>query len=185
MVAFQEDRSLITLREKLTEIGAGVVGRPRYVTFQLAALAIPRRLFAKILTPIDRLRRGPAPTRHPVPSLRSGRPGARREALACYAAAGIDCATREEVRARQADTYRLVTIEGYPRAGGSSWQSMSRGAGDIETEFLNGEICLLGRLHGVPTPVNDACVRMGRALVARGAGPGQFTVAQLRALGAR
>ena len=52
---------------------------------------------------------------------------ARREALACYAAAGIDCATREEVRERHRDTYRMVGIEGYPRAGGSSWQSMSRG----------------------------------------------------------
>ena len=38
--------------------------------------------------------------------------------------------------------------------GGSSWQSLVRGTGTIETDFLNGEIVLLGRLHGIPTPVN-------------------------------
>jgi 2-dehydropantoate 2-reductase len=41
------------------------------------------------------------------------------------------------------------------RAGGSSWQSLQRGSGSIEAEFLNGEIVLLGALHGVATPVNS------------------------------
>jgi 2-dehydropantoate 2-reductase len=27
----------------------------------------------------------------------------------------------------------------------------------LETPYLNGEIVLLGRRHGVPTPVNEAC----------------------------
>ena len=38
--------------------------------------------------------------------------------------------------------------------GGSSWQSIQRGTGNIETDFLNGEIVQLGRLHGIPTPAN-------------------------------
>ena len=38
--------------------------------------------------------------------------------------------------------------------GSSSWQSLARGTGSIEADYLNGEITLLGRLHGVPTPVN-------------------------------
>ena len=45
-------------------------------------------------------------------------------------------------------------IGGRRRGGGSSWQSLARGTGTIETDYLNGEIVLLGRLHGVPTPVN-------------------------------
>jgi len=106
---------------------------------------------------------------------------ARREALSCFAAAGIDCATKEETERRRRGVYRMADIEGYPRTAGSSWQSMARGTGDIETEYLNGEICLLGRLHGVATPVNDACVRMARALLQRGAGPHQFTAAQVTA----
>ena len=53
--------SLTTLREKLIKIGAKVVERSRYVTFQLAEVAVPRRLFAQILRRIDRLRPALAP----------------------------------------------------------------------------------------------------------------------------
>ena len=57
-----EHWSLTTLREKLTKIGAKVVRHGRYVTFQLAEMAIPRRLFAEILRLIAGLRPRPAPT---------------------------------------------------------------------------------------------------------------------------
>src|SRR4051794_13054548 len=53
--------SLTSLREKLIKIGAKVVSHGRYVTFQLAEVAVPRRLFAEILSLIDRLRAPPAP----------------------------------------------------------------------------------------------------------------------------
>ena len=53
--------SLTTLREKLVKIGAKVVSHGRYVTFQLAEVAVPRNLFHKILGLIDDLRRKPAP----------------------------------------------------------------------------------------------------------------------------
>lgn len=54
--------SLTTLREKLVKIGAKIVRRGRYVTFQLAEVAIPRDLFADILRRIDRLRPASLPT---------------------------------------------------------------------------------------------------------------------------
>ncbi len=53
--------SLTTLREKLVKIGAKVVRHGRYVTFQLAEVAVPRSLFRKILSLIDDLRRRPVP----------------------------------------------------------------------------------------------------------------------------
>ncbi len=56
-----EHWSLTTLREKLIKIGAKVVRHGRYVTFQLAEVAIPRTLFAEILCLIDDLRPRPAP----------------------------------------------------------------------------------------------------------------------------
>ena len=96
----------------------------------------------------------------------------RDEALACYAAAGIDCAGAEEVKARQQGVYQMASVPGYERTAGSTWQSIARGAGDVETEYLNGEIALLGRLHGVPTPANDAALWLGRALLQSAAGPG-------------
>ena len=39
--------SLTSLREKLIKIGAKVVRHGRYVTFQLAELAVPRQMFAE------------------------------------------------------------------------------------------------------------------------------------------
>ena len=56
-----EHWSLTTLREKLVKIGAKVVHHGRYVTFQLAEVAVPRGLFQKILTLIGDLRRRPVP----------------------------------------------------------------------------------------------------------------------------
>ncbi len=53
--------SLTTLREKLIKIGAKIVRYGRYITFQLAEVAIPKSLFANILRLIDDLRRRPAP----------------------------------------------------------------------------------------------------------------------------
>ena len=56
-----ETWSMTSLREKLIKIGAKVVSHGRYVTFQLAEVAVPRRLFAEILSLIARLRTPPAP----------------------------------------------------------------------------------------------------------------------------
>ena len=50
--------TLTTLREKLIKIGAKVVAHAKYVVFQLAEVAVPRKLFAQILERIARL--GPA-----------------------------------------------------------------------------------------------------------------------------
>ena len=52
--------SLTTIREKLVKIGAKVVAHGRYVTFQMAEVAVPRDLFRKILRLIGELRR-PSP----------------------------------------------------------------------------------------------------------------------------
>ena len=56
-----EHWSLTTRRERLVKIGAKVVCHGRYVTFQLAEVAVPKELFRKILSLIDDLRRRPAP----------------------------------------------------------------------------------------------------------------------------
>ncbi len=53
---------LATLQEKLIKIGTKVVRHGRYITFQLAEVAISRALFADKLRLIDGLRPRPAPT---------------------------------------------------------------------------------------------------------------------------
>ena len=56
-----QDWSLTSLREKLIKIGAKVVSHGRYIAFQMAEVAIPRRLFADILRLIATLRAPPIP----------------------------------------------------------------------------------------------------------------------------
>jgi hypothetical protein len=56
-----ETWSLTSLKEKLIKIGAKVVSHGRYVTFQLAEIAVSRQMFGDILLLIARLRAPPAP----------------------------------------------------------------------------------------------------------------------------
>lgn len=106
---------------------------------------------------------------------------ARAEGRAAMAAAGVDCASAEEDKARRGDLIQIRPVAGAERGGGSSWQSLARGTGNIEADQLNGEIVLLGRLHGVPTPVNDLLQRTARHLARIGAPPGSMTEADLEA----
>src|SRR6185503_3463808 len=90
------------------------------------------------------------------PAARAGRLAdlVKAEGEACLAAAGIDVASEAEDQARRGDRLAMRPVGGERRGGGSSWQSLRRRHGSIEADYLNGEIVLLGRLHGVPTPAN-------------------------------
>jgi len=105
------------------------------------------------------------------------------EGEACLKAAGIEHVTVDEDRARRGNRLNPGDdVSGYPRGGSSSWQSLARGQRTIESDYLNGEIVLLGRLHGVPTPVNvllqDTANRMAHERVA----PGSMTADELLGL---
>jgi 2-dehydropantoate 2-reductase len=79
----------------------------------------------------------------------------REEGVACLAAAGIAFVDGEEEAARRSGLLTPRPIAGARRGGGSTWQSLTRSLGSVETDYLTGEIVLLGRLHGVATPVNE------------------------------
>src|ERR1019366_1342242 len=79
-------------------------------------------------------------------------------------AAGIAHASRAEDADRRGDLISIRPIDGKRRIGGSSWQSLARAAGSIEADYLNGEIVLLGRLHGVPAPANDLLQRLANRM---------------------
>jgi len=89
----------------------------------------------------------------------------RAEALECYAAAGIDFLPLRDYMARNSALYTPVELADTPRIGGSTFQSLQRGAADVETDFLNGEISLLGRLHGVATPLNSLLQTLARDVI--------------------
>ncbi|MEM9812421.1 MAG: 2-dehydropantoate 2-reductase N-terminal domain-containing protein, partial [Pseudomonadota bacterium] len=72
------------------------------------------------------------------------------------------------------------SVEGATRTGSSTSQSLARQVGSIETDYLNGEIALLGRLNGVRTPANTYATRLAARLVQQMAQPGSISVESLR-----
>jgi 2-dehydropantoate 2-reductase len=105
----------------------------------------------------------------------------RVEALACYSRAGIVLPTKDERAARTEGAMTMRPIPGRPRVAGSGWQSLARGTGNLESDYLNGEITLLGRLHGVPTPVNEAVQRLSADLARRREPPGSLELSEVAA----
>ena len=108
----------------------------------------------------------------------------REEVTNAYEAAGIDYAPLTELRERSSGM-QMGEIEGQTRWGGSTWQSLQRGAGSIETDYLNGEIALLGALHGVPTPYNRLLQRLAAEAARERREPAAFTPEQMIELGRR
>jgi 2-dehydropantoate 2-reductase len=112
----------------------------------------------------------------------------RTEAETVYKAAGIPWLDVGAADARRAQLMQQRPIAGIDRLGSSTTQSLARGSGSIETDYLNGEIVLLGRLHGVPVPANTYFTELGARMAREGLKPGAVSVAQaeadLSALGA-
>ncbi|MCX5150269.1 2-dehydropantoate 2-reductase N-terminal domain-containing protein [Streptomyces sp. NPDC048550] len=105
---------------------------------------------------------------------------AQREGRAALEAAGIAYASDAEQSA--ARDGKVDQPAGGSMRGGSSWQSLRRGTGSIEADYLNGEITLLGRLHGIPTPVNDTLRHAANIFAREGLPPGAMSIEDLTAL---
>jgi 2-dehydropantoate 2-reductase len=107
---------------------------------------------------------------------------AREEGLACLQAAGIDFVSDEEDTARRGGLLQTRPVRDRARPGGSTWQSLARGVRTIETDYLNGEVVLLGRLHSVPTPVNELLQHLANETARDGRPPGSMSAQELLAL---
>lgn len=84
----------------------------------------------------------------------------RAEATEVLAAAGLPIGRLDA-------SLTIESVEGHLPGRLSTWQSFARGASS-EIDHLNGEIVLLGRRHGVATPVNE---RLQRLLGSEHTGP--------------
>ena len=101
----------------------------------------------------------------------------RKETEAVYFAGNIDYADRKEM-SDLTEEMKITPVPGYERTASSSWQSLMRNTGDIETDYLNGEIALLGRMHGIPTPYNDHLARIAREFVLNTRPPGSMNLSE-------
>ncbi|HEY41729.1 MAG TPA: 2-dehydropantoate 2-reductase [Dehalococcoidia bacterium] len=64
-------------------------------------------------------------------------------------------------------------------AQSSTWQSLSRRQGTVETDFLNGEIVRLAERLGTRAPINEALLRIMQEMAANREPPGKYTPTEL------
>jgi 2-dehydropantoate 2-reductase len=77
----------------------------------------------------------------------------------------------------------MKPVPGVPEAtGGSTWQSLQRGTGNIETDYLNGEIVAIAHRAGLQAPINERLAMLARRAAASGAKPGDMSAAELAKL---
>jgi len=105
----------------------------------------------------------------------------RKEAEAVLAAAGIRWANVGVSDARRKKHMSMGEVPGAVPFASSTRQSLERGTGSVETDWLNGEIALLGRLHGVSTPANAAMTRLAARMARENMAPGTVPVAEILA----
>ncbi|KAA9009843.1 ketopantoate reductase family protein [Histidinibacterium aquaticum] len=104
----------------------------------------------------------------------------REEAEEVFRSADIDWRDVGAGDARRDELMQISEIDGVTRIGSSSTQSLVRGAGSIESDYLNGEIVLLARLQGRDAPRNAAMARLAAELARDCKPPGSVSVEDLR-----
>jgi 2-dehydropantoate 2-reductase len=106
------------------------------------------------------------------------------EGKRAYRAAGIRWEQSPERIERykvRAATMRFDIPAGDTFVGGSTWQSLMKGASSLETDFFNGEIIMLGRFHGIDTPANEFLQRYSARMLRGEIRAGSVTTDQLDA----
>lgn len=86
------------------------------------------------------------------------------EALQVFAAASIEVGSTAE-DAQRRDGMRIRRVRPGAETGSSTWQSLARGAPSLESDYLNGEVVLTARLHGMRAPVNEVLWRLGHRVI--------------------
>jgi 2-dehydropantoate 2-reductase len=105
---------------------------------------------------------------------------AEAESRAVLDAAKINYISDEKEAAARADSFEVRPVPGMEGVvGGSTWQSLSRGTGNVETDYLNGEIVRIARRHGGEAPINATVASLVRQAAVRGARPGDLSLTEL------
>ena len=97
--------------------------------------------------------------------------------------AGIEFISFEVSTAARADGPTPRPVPGSNAgASNSTWQSLSRNTGNVETDYFNGEIVRIAHRHGIAAPLNAGLARASRDAVRNQLGPGHFSAVQLTEL---
>jgi 2-dehydropantoate 2-reductase len=97
--------------------------------------------------------------------------------------AGIEFTSFEVSTAARVDGPTPRAVPGSDTgASNSTWQSLSRNTGNVETDYFNGEIVRIAHQHGITAPLNAALARASREAVRNQLGPSHLSAVQLAEL---
>jgi 2-dehydropantoate 2-reductase len=100
---------------------------------------------------------------------------ARQELHDLLLEAGIRCI----LDAQLAEEWPEFVIDLGSKGQSSTWQSLARKQGTVETEYFNGEVIRLAKKLGKQAPVNEGLMRICQEMAANHETPGKYTPEQL------
>lgn len=104
---------------------------------------------------------------------------AQKELSDALSQAGIKWMTQEQMDKEWPETTAPLRGSLDTAKQSSTWQSLARGQGSVETDFLNGEVVRLAKRLGRQAPVNEMLVRISKEMADKHEHPGKYTPAQL------
>lgn len=104
---------------------------------------------------------------------------ARQEAQEILTQAGIHWISTEQMGKEWLDYTSRRRILISTEAKGSSWQSLARQEGTIESDFFQGEIVRAAKLLGRQAPINETLLRISQEMAVNREPPGKYTAEKL------
>jgi len=102
-----------------------------------------------------------------------------QEAQAIVQKAGIKWISQEQVTRDWPEITAPLHGQLNTEAQSSTWQSLARHQGSVETEFLNGEIVRVAKKLGLQAPINEKLMEISQEMAANHEPPGKYTPVQL------
>ena len=106
------------------------------------------------------------------------------EARQVWESAGIDFEPEQKLNERVVDhVMKHSVLPEKVQYGGSTWQSLVKRSGSVETGCLNGEVVRVARKTGIAAPLNERLCRVAEEMARRGLEPGSYSIPDLRRRG--
>jgi 2-dehydropantoate 2-reductase len=105
---------------------------------------------------------------------------AQEEARRILSVTGISWLSEDQIKEEWSDFMAPPRAALNTPEQSSTWQSLGRQQGTVETEFLNGEIVRVARKAGLSAPINETITRLTAEMAARKEKPGKYSAAELR-----
>jgi 2-dehydropantoate 2-reductase len=104
----------------------------------------------------------------------------QEEARQILSEAGIRWLSEEQIRQEWPDFGAKPRAVMNTEEQSSTWQSLGRQQGSVETDFLNGEIVRVAQRIGKTAPINEAITRITMEMAAKQEKPGKYSTVELR-----